>query len=100
MPVSIIDTIVIPSEKRQTSRRAKLPLMTALFVLTSLAEYDLDEAFHNLARNPKLGHSREELAGKLVHSYLIVYRWQTKPTQIVRVLHAARDVQALFDLTS
>ena len=65
----------------------------------------VDEAFHDLARNPKMGHYCEEFVGKqyrfwLVHSYLIVYRWQTKPIQIIRVLHAARDVQALLGLTS
>jgi len=63
----------------------------------------LDNAMHKLARNPGIGHWREELTGKkhrffLVYSYLIVYRHQTKPLQIIRVLHAARDLQSLLGL--
>ena len=48
---------------------------------------------------------REELADRrhrffLVYSYLIVYRFETKPLQVLRVLHAARDVQGILGLTS
>jgi plasmid stabilization system protein ParE len=35
----------------------------------------------------------------LVYSYLIVYRHEAKPLQIVRVLHAARDVQSILGLS-
>lgn len=61
------------------------------------------EAFEQLAQTPGIGHYREELADKrhrfhLVHFYLIVYRWETKPLQIIRILHAARDVQAILNL--
>jgi plasmid stabilization system protein ParE len=65
------------------------------------------DALHNamvkLAKNPGIGHWREELADKrhpffLVYSYLIVYRHETKPLQIIRVLHAARDVQNILGL--
>jgi antitoxin ParD1/3/4/toxin ParE1/3/4 len=56
-----------------------------------------------LAKNPGIGHWREELTAKrhrffLVYSYLIVYRHETKPLQIIRVLHAARDVQSILGL--
>lgn len=97
------------------------------FILTSQAERDLDQildylvgdsieaagrvsdaieqAFEKLARTPDIGHFREDLADKRhkffqVYSYLIVYRFQTKPLQIVRVLHTSRDVHALLNLTS
>ncbi len=93
------------------------------FVLTPLAEEDiggiwdyiaddnldaadrvlksLESAMARLAKNPALGHWREELADKrhrffLVYTYLIVYRAETDPLQIIRVLHAARDVQTLL----
>jgi len=33
-----------------------------------------------------------------IYSYLIVYRHETKPLQIIRVLHAARDVQNILGL--
>jgi toxin ParE1/3/4 len=63
----------------------------------------LESAMVKLAKNPGVGHWREELADKshrfwLVYSYLIVYRHEAKPLQIVRVLHAARDVQSLLGL--
>jgi antitoxin ParD1/3/4/toxin ParE1/3/4 len=55
-----------------------------------------------LARTPGIGHFREDLADRrqrffLVYSYLIVYRPETKPLHIVRVVHGARDVQALLE---
>jgi toxin ParE1/3/4 len=63
----------------------------------------LEKALHGLAKNPGKGHQRKDLAdGRhrffLVYSYFIVYRPETKPIQVIRVLHASRDVQALLDL--
>jgi toxin ParE1/3/4 len=63
----------------------------------------LDNAIAKVARNPGIGHWREELTDKrhrffLVYSYLIVYRHETKPLQIIRVLHASRDVQSILGL--
>lgn len=51
-----------------------------------------------------IGHLREDLADQehrffLVYSYLIVYLATGKPIQIVRVLHAARDVQSVLGLS-
>lgn len=65
----------------------------------------LETAMLKLAKNPGIGHLREELADQrhrffLVYSYLIVYRHQTKPLQIIRVLHAARDVQIILGLSA
>lgn len=97
--------------------------MRKTFVLTPLAARDLNEiwdyvasdsitaadrvlmalekALYGLAKNPGKGHRREDLAdGRhrffLVYSYLIVYRAETKPMQVIRVLHASRDVQTLL----
>lgn len=63
----------------------------------------MERTLFKLARNPGIGHWREELADKrhkffLVYSYLIVYRHETKPLQIIRILHAARDVQSILGL--
>jgi plasmid stabilization system protein ParE len=65
----------------------------------------LDNAMIKLAKNPGMGHRRDELTDKrhrflLVYSYLIVYRHETKPLQIIRILHAARDVQSILGLAS
>jgi antitoxin ParD1/3/4/toxin ParE1/3/4 len=51
-----------------------------------------------LARNPRAGHWRKDLTDVPVrffpvYSYLIVYRPETKPLQIVAILHGRRDVK-------
>jgi len=98
-----------------------------LFLLTPRAEQDLNEIWEyiaedsvaaanrvltalektigRLAKNPGIGHVREELADRRhhffpVYSYLIVYRFETKPLQVIRVLHAASDVQTILGLDS
>lgn len=58
----------------------------------------LREAMQNLAEFPGIGHLREDLTDEplrfwTVHSYLIVYRPDTKPLEVVRVIHGARDVE-------
>jgi antitoxin ParD1/3/4/toxin ParE1/3/4 len=54
-----------------------------------------------LARNPGAGHWRKDLTGEAVrffpvYSYLIVYRPETKPLQIVAILHGRRDVDTVL----
>lgn len=97
------------------------------FVLTRLARQDLEEiwdylaadnlktaervlthieaAIAKLARAPGLGHWREDLADRrhrffLVYSYLIVYRPGTRPLEVIRVLHAARDLRDVLGLAA
>jgi plasmid stabilization system protein ParE len=58
---------------------------------------DIEAAFMLLSENPGIGHVREDLTDKpvsfwVVHSYLIVFRPETKPLQIVRVLSGYRDI--------
>jgi toxin ParE1/3/4 len=65
----------------------------------------LHKAIFKLAKNPAMGHWREDLADRrhrffLVYSYLIVYRCETKPLQVIRVLHAGRDVRGILDLST
>jgi antitoxin ParD1/3/4/toxin ParE1/3/4 len=91
----------------------------ARFTLTDLAKSDIDEvvayirrdnrsaakrvraeirdAMRQLADHPGLGHRRDDAMDETlrfwsVYSYLIVYRPSTKPLEIVRVFHGARDV--------
>jgi len=54
-----------------------------------------------LGEFPMLGRVREDLSDEVmrvfvVHRFLIVYRPETQPVQIVRVLHGARDVEAIL----
>lgn len=61
----------------------------------------LRTAMQRLAERPGMGHPREDLADESlrfwpVYSYLIIYRPDTKPLEIVGVLHGARDVRAIL----
>ena len=61
----------------------------------------LHAAMKRLAQSPGMGHFRADLADEplrfwAVHSILIVYRPETKPLQIIRVLHGARDIAFLL----
>lgn len=65
----------------------------------------LEKAMYRLAKTPGVGHLREDLADRrhrsfLVYSYLIVYRFETKPLKVIRVLHAARDVQSILGFSA
>lgn len=69
-----------------------------------LADRIRDEIFDGIkaaAKRPKSGHLRRDLATEplrfwRVRRYLIVYRSEMRPIQIVRVLHGARDVLAIL----
>lgn len=61
----------------------------------------LRDAATKLADTPRLGHVREDLADEAlrfwsVYSYLIVYRPKTRPLEIVRILHGARNVAEIL----
>jgi antitoxin ParD1/3/4/toxin ParE1/3/4 len=54
-----------------------------------------------LAKNPGLGHWRKDLTDESVkffpvYSYLVVYRPETKPLQVVAILHGRRDVERVL----
>jgi len=54
-----------------------------------------------LAGTPGAGHWRKDLTDQPVrffpiYSYLIVYRPETKPLQVVGILHGRRDVEQLL----
>ena|ERR1700704_4243171 len=54
-----------------------------------------------LAGNPGAGHWRKNLTDQNVkffpvYSYLIVYRPDTKPLQVVSILHGRRDVEQIL----
>jgi antitoxin ParD1/3/4/toxin ParE1/3/4 len=60
-------------------------------------EDEFFEAFEQLARRPRMGHTRSDLTAREVRfwpvgSYLIVYRASGPRLQVVAVLHGARDV--------
>jgi plasmid stabilization system protein ParE len=100
--------------------------MSLLFVLTNQAIEDLDQvwhfiaaddpsaadrveaaivaAFHLLARHPYTGHTRKDVTALAVRfwtitkfpNYVVVYRPETRPIEIVGVLHGMRDLRRLL----
>jgi toxin ParE1/3/4 len=60
----------------------------------------IDKKFATLADNPNIGRARDELKKGVrsfpVGKYVIFYRLAPGGIEIVRVLHAARDVSILF----
>lgn len=61
----------------------------------------LQDSMRRLARTPGMGHLREDLSDEPlrfwpVYSYLIIYRLETRPLQIVRVLRGTRDIKSLL----
>ncbi|NTV67574.1 MAG: type II toxin-antitoxin system RelE/ParE family toxin [Chlorobaculum sp.] len=60
-----------------------------------------DKKFHELAESPLLGRNRPELTPGLMSypfgRYVIFYLQISGGIEIVRVLHAARDIDSIFE---
>ena len=62
-------------------------------------------ACHTLARRPMLGSKRVEITSLSVRfwavtrfpNYIVVYRPETKPLQVIAVLHGKRNITALLE---
>jgi len=57
--------------------------------------------FRKLGEMPGMGHYRDDLLDRRhrfwnVWSYVIAYRWEKKPTQIIAIVHGARDLDAFY----
>ena len=64
-------------------------------------EDEIRERILFLARNPGAGHWRKDLTSEplrflAIYSYLIVYWPDSKPLQVVAILHGNRDVDQLL----
>jgi len=62
---------------------------------------ELQYAMQKLAETPGMGHVREDLADESlrvwrVFSFLVIYRPDTSPLHVIRVLHGARDLEGLL----
>jgi toxin ParE1/3/4 len=62
---------------------------------------DLERVVMRLSKNPGIGHRRQDITQRdvrffLVHRYFVIYRPDTRPLQIVRVLHASQNIKKLL----
>jgi antitoxin ParD1/3/4/toxin ParE1/3/4 len=63
---------------------------------------EIQASFQKIAEMPGIGHTKAEVNDPRyrfwrVYSYLIVYRADTKPVQIIRIVSGHRDLKRLFD---
>ena len=71
------------------------------FIAADRVVDEIYDAIFMLTERPEIGHGREGVRDKSlrfwrVHSYLIVYRPDTKPLEIARILSGYRNVGALL----
>jgi plasmid stabilization system protein ParE len=62
----------------------------------------IEAAFTKLGDSPGIGHWREDLLDRryrfwLVHPFLIAYRCDVTPIQILAIVHGARKLEAFFE---
>src|SRR5438067_2952627 len=62
----------------------------------------IEEACQQLADLPLMGHLRDDLAPSgirfwPVYKYLIIYRRDTEPIRVLRIIHGSRDVPAILE---
>jgi plasmid stabilization system protein ParE len=62
---------------------------------------EFEATFPKLGDMPGLGHFREELLPQSyrfhsVYSYLVVYRWERTPIEIIAIIHGGRDLGIAF----
>ena len=61
----------------------------------------IDSEFGLLAKNPKMGRTRPELAKDVrsfpVGNYVIFYVPRRRGIEVVRVLHGSRDLESIFE---
>jgi toxin ParE1/3/4 len=63
---------------------------------------DLREEFRKLAAMPGMGHYREDLLDQNFrfwtrYSYVIAYRWNAVPIEIIAIVHGARDLNTFLE---
>lgn len=63
---------------------------------------EIYDQMNKLVRNPQLGHKRRYLTSREllfwpVYSYLVIYQPNTKPINIIALLHGSRDVKKVLN---
>ena len=62
----------------------------------------LEEEVRRIGEFPGAGHFREDIIDKRlrfwgVYDYLIAYRWEADPIEVIAIVHGARDLVEFFD---
>jgi len=64
--------------------------------------WEIRQEFRKLGETPGLGHFRDDVCDRrlkfwLIHSFLIAFRWEAQPIDIVAVIHGARDLGPILE---
>lgn len=80
-------------------------------ILTDISEDSTDtaerlrvefrEGLQLLGRSPGIGHFHDELLSRKYrfwnfYSYVVAYAWESKPIQVISIVHGARDLAVFF----
>lgn len=63
--------------------------------------WEIYQGFQRLGKSPAIGHYHEELLSKRYrfwnfYSYVVAYRWEASPIEIIAVVHGRRDLSSFF----
>jgi plasmid stabilization system protein ParE len=97
----VIDFVVSPEARANLFSIWEFIAGDSIDAADSVTE-EIEKWFGRLAEMPGMGHFLENVMDRhfkfwRVHSYLICYRWDVLPIQIVAVVHGARDLDAFFE---
>jgi toxin ParE1/3/4 len=71
------------------------PSMALSFIIS------IQDKCQSVASSPEIGRKREELGSELrsfpIKNYIIFYRISNSNIQVIRILHAARDIESIFN---
>jgi toxin ParE1/3/4 len=90
-----------PTAQRDLDAIAEYIAVEASVERAMIVLREFRDAFRKLGDMPGIGHYREDLLDRRykfwsVYSYVIVYRWDVTPIQVVAVVHGARDLDAFL----
>ncbi|MDB5301195.1 MAG: hypothetical protein JWO87_2858 [Phycisphaerales bacterium] len=90
-----------PTAQRDLDTIAEYIAVEASVERAMIVLREFRDAFRKLGDMPGIGHYREDLLDRRykfwsVYSYVIVYRWDVTPIQVVAVVHGARDLDAFL----
>ncbi len=96
---------VLTPEARSDLKSILLDIAEENPELASRLRRELYEGLQMLGQSPAIGHYHDELLGRAYrfwnfYSYVVAYTWQSKPIQVIRILHGARDLVGVFQPVS
>src|SRR5579864_2388340 len=92
---------VVSEEARRDLRQIKNYIAEDSIASARRVLAEFRHAFLELGKTPGMGHTRQDLTKRPVlfwpvRSYLIIYRSEVQPLEIIAVLHGKRNLKRIF----